>query len=97
MASNSRYEGCSFFSRQVAIQQSLQWGSSPSALQGNGIGAKAIRVGPEGKCNRKGAVATSVRLEAKKDRRMLILEEANVGTEDNNHTDDLNMVFAHLS
>ena len=28
---------------------------------------------------------------------MLRLEEANVGTEENNHTDDLNMLFAHLS
>ena len=51
------------------------------------FGASASRVGPEGKYNRKGAVATSMRLEAKKDRRMLRIEEANVGTEDNNHTD----------
>ena len=63
----------------------------------NGVGAKAIRVGPEGKCNRKGAIAISARLEAKKDHRRLRLEEANVGTEDKNHTDDLNILFAHLS
>ena len=66
-------------------------------MRGRDIGASASRVGPEGKCNRKGAIATSVRLEAKKDRKMLRLERANVGTEDNIHTDDLNMLFAYLS
>lgn len=68
-------------------------GYSPSAMRGDDMSAKANRVGPEGKCDRKGAIAISVRLEAKKDRRMLRLVEANVGTEDN----VLNILFAHLS
>ena len=50
---------------------------------GNLFGASAGRVGPEGKCNRKGAIAISVRSAAKKERRGLRFEEANVGTEDN--------------
>ena len=35
------------------------------------FGASASRVGPEGNCNRKGAIATFVRSEAKNKRRML--------------------------
>ena len=58
--------------------------------------ASASRVGPEGNCNRKGAIATLVRSEARNKQRMLRFEEASVGTEVNNHTDDLNIWFAHL-
>ena len=68
-----------------------------SKCNGDAIGAKASKLGSEGSGNRKGAIATSMRLEAKRDRRMLRLEKASVGTEDNNHTDDLNMLFVHLS
>ena len=66
--------------------------------QGNGsnIGANANEVGPEGNCNRKGAIATYVRSEARSKHRMLRRDEANVGTEVNNHVDDLSIMFAHL-
>ena len=46
-----------------------------------GIGASAVRVGPE----------------ARSKHRMLRFEEASVGTEVNNHVDDLNILFAHLN
>ena len=57
-----------------------------ASAQGSAIGANAIRVGPNGNCNRKGAIATCVGLEARSKRRMLRFEEANatgVGTEVN--------------
>ena len=58
------------------------------------FGASASRVGPEGNYNRKGAIATLVRSEARSKHRMLRLEETNIGTEVNNHTDALS--FKHI-
>ena len=87
MAINRRYGGCSFFEAKAKAEANAQGNGNPSvasrglslnALQGNDIGANAIRFGPEGNCNRKGAVATSVRSEARSKQRMLCFEEANV-------------------
>ena len=66
-----------------------------SKCNGDAIGAKASKLGSEGKSNRKGAIATSMKLLTKRNRRMFRVEEASVGTEVNSHTDDLNIFFVH--
>ena len=56
---------------------------SMAKADAQGIDASAVKVGPEAK--------------SKHRHRMLRFEEANVGTEVKHHTEDLNMLFAHLS
>ena len=71
--------------------------ANASNCNGDAIGARASKLGSVGKSNLKRAIATSMELEAKRDRRMLRFEEASIGTDDNHHTDDLTMLFVHLS
>ena len=98
MASNSKYGGCSFSEAKAKAKANAQ---------GSDIGANAIRGGTEGNCNRKGAIATCVGLEARSKRRMLRFEEAyatgvgtevnaRLGTEVNCHATELDIAIEHV-